>query len=202
MTEIREKRFKSIYDLFNIYELEPEHTKQVSRLALQLFDQLVSLHNLGEREREWLEAAALLHDIGWSQSDSGHHKESMKLIQNADFPFWADEEKQVIANIARYHRKAGPKSKHKHFVSLSVTYQQTVTKLAALLRIADALDRSHRNAVEQVYCRVNDKDVALDLKCRLDLGLELYALDKKKDLFRQTFQKDVLVVSIKNVWDM
>lgn len=203
MTETpRQKRFRSIQQLFEMYELEPEHTEHVRTLALQLFDQLFSLHGLAERERDYLEAAALLHDIGWSQSSTGHHKESMKLILKSDLPHWLDEEKQVIAQIARYHRKASPKPKHKRFAALRPAHQIMVRKLAALLRIADGLDRSHRAVIQQVRCRIDTDTVLLSLLCQAEVGLELYGLDKKKDLFRQTYHKDILIDTIQHTWDV
>jgi len=125
------KRMASVQKIFSKYDAEPSHAVQVKRLALQLFDGLASLHGLGEREREWLQAAALLHDIGWSQPGKGHHKNSMKLILRENLDSWTEDEQRIIANIARYHRKSEPKESHKNFADLPPADQQKVRRLAA-----------------------------------------------------------------------
>lgn len=191
-------RFQSIRKVMKHYEREPQHARQVARLALRLFDDLTLLHGLGELEREWLEAAALLHDIGWSRSNAEHHKESGRLILKADLIGWLDEERQVIANIARYHRKAAPKETHKSFAALSETAQTVVAKLAAILRIADGLDRSHHNVVESVTCRIDHDVVRLELFCRREIGFELFGFEKKRDLFHGAFGLEVVIDGIRD----
>ena len=192
----REERFLSVRMLMKQFDREPQHALQVTRLALKLFDQLNALHGLGDKERDWLEAAGLLHDIGWSQSANGHHKESQKLILKADLLGWSDEEKLMIANVARYHRKSAPKVSHKLFAVLNESAQAAVAKLAAILRVADGLDRSHHNVVDEITVRLADDAVRLQLHCRYEIGFELYGFEKKRGLFGQVFGREIVVESI------
>ena len=195
------KRFEPIQALFNRFEDEPSHAIQVKRLSLQLFDCLTKLHGLGDHERQLLDAAAMLHDIGWSQGQKAHHKSSMKLILKNRFDGWTSEEQLIIANVARYHRKAGPKENHKKFAALSLQDRQIVNQLAALLRIADGLDRSHGDVVETVKCDIKNDQVLLTLICRRDMQLEHYGFDKKRDLFQKVYGIDIVIHDIKNSWD-
>jgi hypothetical protein len=110
---------EGVFRLMRRYDGEEAHSRPVCKLALELFDQLQALHGLSALERQWLEAAALLHDIGWSQAGQAHHKASLRLILHERLPGWSDEEALIIANIARYHRKSAPRSKHRHFARLS-----------------------------------------------------------------------------------
>lgn len=192
-------QIESVNLLLKQYEREPEHVRHVTRLALELYDQLTELHGLGSRERELLEAAALLHDIGWSQSATAHHKASQKLILGAELAGWSDEEKLIIANIARYHRKSSPKLKHRKFAQLSDQNKQVVLKLAAILRVADSLDRSHNDVVEKIICHIDHDLVRLEVFCRYDLGFELYAFEKKRGMFSEVFGLDILIDSVRNI---
>ncbi len=193
MKDERHSRLAVFMSLMKRYDREPHHALQVARLATQLFDELVPLHRLDAPDRHYLEAAALVHDIGWTQSSSAHHKASQKMILKSELPGWSDEEKLIIANVARYHRKAPPKISHKAYAALDEAAQERVRRLAALLRVADGLDRSHRNIVRRLRCAIGDSAVRLQLYCRGDLGFELYGVDKKKDLFRTVFDRDLIV---------
>jgi len=183
------------------FDYEPTHAKQVTRLALQLFDALQILHGFGQNERAILEAAALLHDIGWLEGRKGHHKTSMKLILKNNLPGWSDEEKLLIANIARYHRKSLPNDSHKNFAVLGEKEKSLVRKLSALLRIADALDRSHNKVVDSVKAGIDSDTVNLSLVVRGEISMELYGFEKKRDLFVEAFALSIVVDKIKNVWD-
>ncbi len=138
------------------YETEPLHVKQVCRLALRIFDLLSFWHHRGDSDRRLLESAALLHDTGWSQTSdgSGHHKWSARLIMEYPWVSLPKEEVAVLAQIARYHRKALPSSEHEDFQRLSAKNQRRVSELAAILRVADGLDRTHRQRVQQVHLKV------------------------------------------------
>ncbi|MCD6361275.1 MAG: HD domain-containing protein, partial [Armatimonadetes bacterium] len=129
---------------------EPEHSAQVTRLAAALFDALRFEHGLGASERELLLAAGVLHDIGWSVSATRHHKISARLIEEMDLPDFDDRERAIIAALACYHRKALPKKKHRIFGNLSGPDRRVVRSLAAILRVADGLDRSHGGVVQDV----------------------------------------------------
>jgi exopolyphosphatase / guanosine-5'-triphosphate,3'-diphosphate pyrophosphatase len=129
-------------DVFACRYDEP-HALQVARLALQLFDATRRLHRLGSRERELHEFAALLHDVGRSVSASKHHRHSSYLIRNGALEAFAPEEVSVIAAIARFHRGAIPRLSHEEIAQLPSGVRAAVLRLAAILRVADALDRSH-----------------------------------------------------------
>ena len=126
--------------MLGIYNADCGHSLQVARLAAQLFDQLCPLHHLGREERSLLEAAAQLHDTGFLVSHSQHHKHSYYLIRNSELLGFTEDEKELIANIARYHRKSFPEMKHQQFAALSKKDQRTVRILAAILRVADGLE--------------------------------------------------------------
>lgn len=176
-------------------ERKPEHSQHVAKLALQIFDQLRSLHGCSDNERNLLEFAALLHDIGWAICGKKHHVHSMRLIEGAktvkvDYPT-----KCLIAQIARYHRKSMPKPKHKQFWSLAPNDQITVKKLAAILRIADALDRTHTGRVKKVVCSQVGTDVIITASYPEVLFDESQAFESKKDLFFNVFGTQVLLVN-------
>ncbi len=170
------------------YENEPSHPEQVCKLALQFFDQLHALHQLGESERDLLQAAALLHDIGWHRGEKGHHKSSMKMIWDAELDGWSKSERQMMANIARYHRKSHPAAKHKKYNKLGKPEKIVVKKLAALLRIADGLDRSHARAVDSIECALDKNSVALTLYGKGNLSEERAGFEKKRRLFMDVYK--------------
>jgi exopolyphosphatase/guanosine-5'-triphosphate,3'-diphosphate pyrophosphatase len=190
---IHDLRTKSVLHLAENYAYEKEHAGHTAQLALKLFDQTTKLHNLGLKEREYLEAAAVLHEIGSFVSHSQHHRHSYYLIRNSELLGFTENEKEIIANIARYHRKSHPKPKHAEFVKLLPEDQLIVRKLASILRIADGLDRTHNSAVTDIDCIMNEKDLTIRLAGRNSspLDLEIWGGEMKKGLFEETF--DVIV---------
>src|SRR2546427_5916351 len=135
---------EEVFELMRAMESQPVHVSHVTNLALQLFDSLTPLHGLGERERLLLEAAGFLHDIGhqFDHLKTGHHNESARLIREHPWKSFTPDEVTVIALVARYHRKAMPEMTHVEFAALPGTHRRLVQHLAALLRLADALDRN------------------------------------------------------------
>ena len=148
--EYPDVRRRSVIELAERCSYWPEHANQVARLSLSIFDQTRSAHVLTDREREWLEFAALLHDIGTHISYPRHHKHSYYLIKNGDLRGFEPAEAETIALIARYHRKSAPKKSHSDFSALSAKKRKAVRTLAAILRLAETLDRSHAQAVTGV----------------------------------------------------
>jgi exopolyphosphatase/guanosine-5'-triphosphate,3'-diphosphate pyrophosphatase len=186
-------RLESVLHLGDTLSYERNHAHQVARLALRIFDQTRRLHSLGRLEREFLEAAALLHEVGLFVSHSQHHRHSYYLIRHADLLGYTENEKEMIATIARYHRKSHPKEKHDGFARLSQDEQRVVTKLAAILRIADGLDRRHIGSVKDVRCLRKGKTLLLRVvpEGRTSLELEIWGSDRKKQLFEETFRTEV-----------
>jgi exopolyphosphatase/guanosine-5'-triphosphate,3'-diphosphate pyrophosphatase len=170
------------------YRFDEPHACQVARLALDLFDQLETLHELAEPDRRILLAAALLHDIGRFVSHRKHHKQSLHLIAASELPgLGPDAEIPLAALVARYHRRAKPKKRHEIYGELPDEDRQRVRKLAAILRIADALDGGHRQNVIQVRARLENETLVLTVVRRGDPPPEKRSLRKKAKLFESTY---------------
>ncbi len=177
------------------YDPDPAHAAQVAMLSLALFDELASLHGLGKRPRMWLHAAAFLHDIGYATRPDQHHKGSRDLIASADIKGFSRAELQLIACVARYHRKGLPERSHKVFRDLEAAEQSFATCLASLLRIADGLDRCHRASVESVTAARDSDGVSIRVRQRFASPEDLAAAQKKADLFEKTFGLPVKIAS-------
>lgn len=173
------------------FSFDEEHARRVAQLALQLFDQLTPIHGLTESDREILEVAALLHDIGQYLSMQDHHKHSAYLIRATPLIGVDGTRKELVALVARYHRKAQPKSEHADFVALNTDQQTRVRKLAAILRLAEALDCEHAGVVRGVRVKLRESDVALELDAQGDALLERWALARKQALFERVFARRV-----------
>ena len=156
---------EQVLALMNHYDPDPRHALQVGRLSGLIFDLLGDIHNMDSNDRRLLIFAALLHDIGWSVPSYPHHKASMNLILGDETIPINSDDRQIIAMIARYHRKAHPSPMHTAFGLLSPQKRWHVRWLAAILRLADALDRSHTSIVQtmsascpegiiQIYCSI------------------------------------------------
>ena len=178
------------------HDPEPGHCRQVRELALLLFDQLAGRHRMGAGARFLLEAAALLHDIGWSVAPDGrrHHKLARDMIRANRWKTLPPEAVEIIALIARYHRKALPDRSHADYAALPRRRQEIVRKLAAILRVADALDKSGEGIIEIEDCFLEERDFVIRGQNRGPYERELKALGKKKDLFVFTFGVDVKLV--------
>ncbi len=193
-------RLESAHKIMKKLDHEPSHVVQVRNLALQLFDQLKTLHLFCQNERDMLEAAALLHDIGYFKGARGHHKYSLKMIVKSELEGWDKQEKLVIGNIARYHTKRLPKTRHKKFSALSKENRQKVLKLAALLRLADGLDRSHSDAIKNLNCVIGKNKIKVDIESRGHIALELDGFKKKKDLFVKVYGRKIVIGKINDSW--
>lgn len=172
------------------------HVEQVRRLALQLFEQLGEKLGCAREERALLEYAALLHDVGQLVSYRGHHKHSAQLILNADRLGFNAHDRVLVALISRYHRKAGPSKKHEAFAALSAEDQGVVRRVSALLRVADGLDRGHTGTVETIRTRLMADKLIITVAPRLarsDVGLEVWAADRKADVLAKVLKREVVV---------
>lgn len=169
-----------------------DHAQQVARLAVRLFDLTAPIHGLGGREREWLEHAALLHDVGCSIHFQRHHKHSQYLIATAGLDAFDRREIEILAHVARYHRGGRPKSGHESFAALEGWQQKTVEKLAALLRVANALDRTHAARVVELYAAlVKKRRVVVELLSPFDVSLEIAAARHRAGLFERLFERRI-----------
>jgi exopolyphosphatase/pppGpp-phosphohydrolase len=168
------------------------HARQVERLSVQLFEATQPLHKLDERGLLLLERAAFLHNTGMLIEARRHHKHSYNLIKGTTFPDVTDEERLEIACIARYHRRALPNLSHEEFAALSDSARERVAALAALVRIADALDWSHdgrvlRLAANEELCDDHTWTISLWRRPLVDLDAELEHAYEKADLFEKVF---------------
>ncbi|MCI0570351.1 MAG: Ppx/GppA family phosphatase [Myxococcaceae bacterium] len=175
------------------FYFDEKHHQQVAELALALFDQLTSLHQLPPSARPYLEVAALLHDIGNAVSFERHHKHTYYLIHNADIPGLADTERELVARIARYHRRSPPDVHHCGMTGMSATETRMVRKLATLLRVADSLDRSHHQPVRKLTARVGRESVSVHVKTRAPVDLELWNVERELENFRRVFGRKLVL---------
>jgi exopolyphosphatase/guanosine-5'-triphosphate,3'-diphosphate pyrophosphatase len=146
-------RRRSVIGLAERCGYHAKHARKVTQLALELFDGTARRHQLGADHRSLLEYAALLHDIGHHISYLGHHKHTYYLIKNGGLRGFSPREVEVLANVARYHRRTPPRKKHPGFAALPREDRRAVEVLSAHLRLADALDRSHRQVVKGLSVR-------------------------------------------------
>jgi len=168
-------RRRSIFELAERCNFWPDHAHQVARLAVALFDQTRAIHGLTDREREWLEYASILHDVGVHISYERHHMHSYYLIKNGDLRGFEPEEVETIALIARYHRQGAPKRRHDEFGTLGRKMRRAVRTLAALLRLAESLDRSHTQAINTIELHDRGDDDLLQIRTAGDAELEVWA---------------------------
>src|SRR2546422_8917621 len=148
---------------------EEAHGAQVQRIALSMFDQVAAALGLDPDGRDLLGASALLHDVGYVVGFKGHHKHTYRLIAHAQLDGFTPREREVIALVARFHRRSGPKKRHRAWAALARDDRRMVRQLAALLRVADALDRRHSQRLRDIRCRIANRRVRFVLISRLDL---------------------------------
>ena len=177
------------------YEADPKHALRVSALAVSLFDQLKPMHGLGKRDRLLMELAGLLHEVGNFVGAAGHHRHAYYIIVQTPILGLSDEELLVVANVARYHRKAPPDLSHEGYRDLAEKDRQRVRVLAAILRVADALDHDHRQSVTAVQAKSRGSELRLKVKTRGDVTLDEWSVGDKGDLFRDEFGLKPVVVA-------
>jgi exopolyphosphatase / guanosine-5'-triphosphate,3'-diphosphate pyrophosphatase len=171
-------RRRSVVELGERCGYWSEHARQVATLALSIFDQTRAFHKLGDREREWLDFGAMLHDVGVHISYERHHRHSYYLIKNGDLRGFSPDEIEVIALIARYHRQATPKKSHEGYGALKGSIRRTVRALSAMVRLAEGLDRSHSQVLSGVDVFPRGDDYLIRLRTSGDAELELWAAQR------------------------
>lgn len=163
------------------------HCEHVARLAAALFDGVAERFQLPGEGRELLQAAALLHDIGYVINHAKHHKHAYHLILNGDLQGFTQRELEIVANVARYHRKAFPSKRHGPFARLERADRKLVRALAGILRLADGLDHTHTQRVTAVSCARRRNALTLSLQARSDPRVEIWDAERKAGLFEETF---------------
>ena len=186
-------RRRSVMALAERCQYDEAHARHTALLALQLFDGTKPRHALGDPERALLEYAALLHDIGHHISYPGHHKHTYYLIKNGDLRGFDPAEIEVLANVARYHRRGHPRRKHPGYGRLPREARRVVQVLAGLLRVADALDRSHKQTVRRVGVSERASLLRLQVEARGDCELELWGVVGRTALLEETLERRVRV---------
>lgn len=185
--EMTDPRLLGVLAVGRRFGYEEAHALQVARLAEKIFDALAADFRLTRHQRTLLSAAALLHDAGYHIAHEEHHKHSLYLIKNSELTGFSEAERSVIANVARYHRGAPPRERHPDYAALGEQDRQTVSRLAAILRVADALDRSYDSRVRDLTLTQNGQGARLRLLAALDCEREISAAEQKRDLFEQVF---------------
>jgi exopolyphosphatase/guanosine-5'-triphosphate,3'-diphosphate pyrophosphatase len=171
-------RRRSVLELALRCNYAADHARQVSRLALAIFDDTREAHGLDDRAREWLDFAAVLHDVGEHISYERHHRHSYYLVRNGDLRGFEPDEIEVIAQLTRYHRRGAPRRGHEAFDSLPRAARRRVRWLSAILRVAESLDRSRAQLVERVTMRCKGRHWTMRVAGRGDMELELWAAQR------------------------
>jgi exopolyphosphatase/guanosine-5'-triphosphate,3'-diphosphate pyrophosphatase len=172
--------------------VDEPHAAHVAGMALSIFDALVLPFGMKTSEKKLLEAAALLHDSGYFISYGSHHKHSYHLIRHAELFGFTPRERELIAQIARYHRKSLPKRKHDAFQSLKEQDQVTVARLGGILRLADGLDRRRNGLVQDISCLFGGTTITIQLTATEDISVEIFGANAKKELFEKAFGSSVI----------
>lgn len=169
------------------YEFDRTHAESVAAYAVQIFDTLQDINGSNERERLLLEVAALLHDVGYFIGISRHHKHSYYVISESDIVGLSQRDRLIVANIARYHRKAFPKEQHENFRVLPPKEKKLILKLAAILRVADAMDREHLAMKMDLKFRVAGNKLLITPPPNKDRSITRWAMVSKAELFNEVF---------------
>jgi exopolyphosphatase / guanosine-5'-triphosphate,3'-diphosphate pyrophosphatase len=183
----RIRRLEAVEALAHRYEHLGGHQRHVARLALSLFGKLADVHGLAPSDRDILYGAAILHSIGHFVAESARHKHSAYLIRNSPLDGWRDDERELMAQVARYYRKAMPKPSHPEYMALDEFSRRRVDVLAAILRVADGLDTRALGVVMDAGVRRDGARLIVVAQAEADVSGELAAAMFKSDLLERTF---------------
>jgi exopolyphosphatase/guanosine-5'-triphosphate,3'-diphosphate pyrophosphatase len=184
---------ESAIELGRKYGFDEKHARRVSELAGILFDALVAEHRLAPRFRVLLQVAGLLHDIGQFVSNRSHHKHSLYLISNSDLFGLGAQDHLLVALVARYHRRAFPKPTHEGYPGLDRDGRMQVLRLAAILRVAEALDRSRSQRMARIRCEVREGEFLVSIARSQEVTLEHMAVQQKGTFFEDVYGMPVRV---------
>lgn len=191
---IESPRRRSVMELVNKCNWHEQHSRHVAKLALQLFDEFQDELDLYDVDRELLEYASFMHDIGYHISHRKHHKHALYIIRHSDLKGFKESEIEIMANVSRYHRRSTPKSRHKHYDKLPKEEKNRVKKLSAILRVADGLDRSHYQNVQGMSIETSSDTVTIKLKTESEPQLEIWGAMRKNALFEEVTGRTLKVV--------
>ncbi|MDD2271346.1 MAG: Ppx/GppA phosphatase family protein [Desulfuromonadaceae bacterium] len=184
---------ESVLEFARSCHYDEPHSRHVAKVSLSIFDFLAKGFGLKKNDRRLLEAAALLHDVGYFISYNSHHKHSHHLIRHAELLGFSPREREMMALIARYHRKSLPKKKHLEYERLEPKDQETVRRLGGILRLSDGLDRRRSGLVEVVALKQNGLSFLVKLLGTEDISVEIFGGNAKKDLFEKAFGGEVVL---------
>lgn len=184
-------RRAAVLDLLDRSGADRNHAMHVARLATRIFDQTSRLHRLKQSERELLEDAALLHEIGMQVSFESYHKHTYYLVRHAGLRGFTEQQLAMVANVAKFHRKKTPDVEAFSLEELSAEQKRVVAKLVAILRLADGLDRSRKQGIRDIGVEVNGSTVTLALRARQLLAVDVEAARKQAKFFRKTFDREI-----------
>jgi exopolyphosphatase/guanosine-5'-triphosphate,3'-diphosphate pyrophosphatase len=193
----RSLRAKAIKNLGKRYGFEAKHGVQCSAMATQLFQALKPIHGFGPEELELLQYAAAIHDIGRFVNPSGHHKHGQYIIMNSDLPGFSTNELVMMANLVRYHRKSLPKGDHFHYKIMSDRKKKRVQWLGGILRLADNLDRGHRNLITDLDADWDDNTLTITVKAKDDVSMEIDHAVENRHLLEMASGKELVIRSIR-----
>jgi exopolyphosphatase/guanosine-5'-triphosphate,3'-diphosphate pyrophosphatase len=188
-------RARSVLSVARRYGYDVPHSHHVARLATQIFDGTRTLHGLDEQDRKLLQYASILHDIGYHIAHNNHHRHGLYLIKNSEMPGFTGEEIAMMAAVVRYHRGSLPtkaadkrsRREHEDYFSLDRRRREKLLKLAAILQIADGLDRSHRQAINDVRCTETDGSLTIVAQASDECELEMWSAERKSSWFTNIF---------------
>ncbi|MFL5594599.1 MAG: HD domain-containing protein [Gemmatimonadaceae bacterium] len=193
-----EARERSVRDLAERSHYEQPHAKQVQKLALELFDAIGERLGCVPEDRKLLSDAAVLHDIGYHINYDKHNKHSYHLIEHAELLGMTPVEQIVVAHVARYHRGAEPRKKHRNYAALEKPLRRTIKRLSAILRVADGFDRGHASAVAELKVRWMERALritAVPARHAYNLRLELWGASRKSELLSELAGVPVEIVA-------
>jgi exopolyphosphatase/guanosine-5'-triphosphate,3'-diphosphate pyrophosphatase len=190
------EREHSVLQFGRVCGFDEAHARNVARVATDLFDsaQMIQLHDFGDWERELLEYAALLHDIGTFLSHTNHQDHTYYLVNNADLLGFDQTEINIMATLGFYHRKKRPKENHRQYAKLGKRSREIVRVVAMFLQLAESLDHSHTGVIRRVgFRKLDDKKIVLEIVANQDCQLEAWGVHNQKKAFKKTFEQKLKV---------
>ncbi len=189
--EMADPRRRSVFELLRKCRWHETHSTHVANMALKIFDALGSDLELNDNDRELLEYASYMHDIGYHIAHSGHHKHALYIIRNAELKGFREDEIEIMANVARYHRRSTPKKRHYEYWKLKPELRKRIKRLSAILRVADGLDRSHYQNVQKFDLEITKNELIFHLYVQSDPQLEIWGAGRKSHLLREVTGKKI-----------